>query len=133
MNLYLDTNVFLDAILLRKLSAAPLGIIDACKAGSLTGFTSSIRIANLTYILREHDKRFTKMIVQDLLSFIKISDLSAQDMSGAFELPFADREDAFQYVAAMNVPQLSAIITRNVKDFKSSTVRVMKPEDWLAQ
>ena len=40
-------------------------------------------------------------------------------------------EDALQYFAAVNKGNIDAIITRNVKDFKTSEIGVLTPESYV--
>ena len=44
---------------------------------------------------------------------------------------FTDFEDALQNYAAVKNAEISTIITRNVKDFKKSSIGVMLPGDYL--
>lgn len=44
---------------------------------------------------------------------------------------FADYEDSIQYSSALTVEKLDAIITRNLKDYKNSSISVMTPQDFL--
>ena len=42
-----------------------------------------------------------------------------------------DFEDAIQYQAALSVPDISIIVTRNIKDYKLAGLPVMAPETFL--
>ena len=44
---------------------------------------------------------------------------------------FTDYEDSVQYSSALNIKDLNAIITRNVKDYRNSSIAVMTPLNFL--
>ncbi|MEZ4879437.1 MAG: hypothetical protein R2801_04645 [Chitinophagales bacterium] len=44
---------------------------------------------------------------------------------------FSDFEDAIQYTSALKIEKLDAIITRNTKDYKQSSIPVMTPNEFL--
>ncbi len=44
---------------------------------------------------------------------------------------FTDYEDSVQYSSALNIKDLDAIITRNVKDYRNSSIAVMTPLNFL--
>mgnify|MGYP000476504288 CR=1 FL=1 len=44
---------------------------------------------------------------------------------------FGDFEDAIQYFSALQNRKIEAIVTRNVKDFKLSTLPVLQPSELL--
>ncbi|KKK81964.1 hypothetical protein LCGC14_2808120 [marine sediment metagenome] len=46
---------------------------------------------------------------------------------------FKDFEDALQNYAAVNTNEIDVILTRNVRDFRKSTIAVMTPESFLDQ
>ena len=49
----------------------------------------------------------------------------------ALKNDFSDFEDSVQFFSALTVENLDAIITRNIKDYKNSTIAVMTPQDFL--
>ena len=44
---------------------------------------------------------------------------------------FADYEDSVQYSSALTIKDLDAIITRNIKDYRNSSIAVMTPLNFL--
>ncbi|MBY0433985.1 MAG: twitching motility protein PilT [Cyclobacteriaceae bacterium] len=44
---------------------------------------------------------------------------------------FRDFEDGLQYFSAVKVVGIEAIITRNIRDFKSSSIPVLTPAQFL--
>lgn len=51
----------------------------------------------------------------------------------ALKNDFSDFEDSIQYSSALNIDNLSAIITRNIKDFKNAEVEVLTFGQFLQQ
>jgi hypothetical protein len=49
----------------------------------------------------------------------------------ALQSGFSDFEDGLQYFCALDNKHIDAIITRNVKDYKNSTLPVLTPGDFL--
>ena len=49
----------------------------------------------------------------------------------ALKNDFSDYEDSVQYSSALTINGLDAIITRNVKDFRNSSIAVMTPLSFL--
>ena len=44
---------------------------------------------------------------------------------------FTNYEDSVQYSSALTVKDLDAIITRNIKDYRNSSIAVMSPLNFL--
>jgi len=49
----------------------------------------------------------------------------------AMKSGFTDFEDAVQYYSALQNKNCSVIISRNTKDFQSSEIKVMLPDEFL--
>ena len=64
--------------------------------------------------------------VDTILSFVKIADVTAEDIRSASSLDMSDFEDA---VIASVAARIGAdhIVTRNVKDFAASPVKAVLP------
>ena len=67
-----------------------------------------------------------KVLVQSYALSDKVIDLALND------LKFKDFEDGIQYYTALE-SQANSIISRNLKDFKHSTIPVMSPKEFLAK
>ena len=64
------------------------------------------------------------------LLLIKIIDSSEKTIDCALNSEFSDFEDAIQCYTAQN-HQISIIVTRNVKDYKTAGIIVQNPETFL--
>lgn len=49
----------------------------------------------------------------------------------AIKNKFTDYEDSVQYSSALTIKDLDAIITRNIKDYRNSSIAVMTPLNFL--
>ena len=67
-----------------------------------------------------------KVLVQSYALTDKIIDLALNDHK------FKDFEDGIQYYTALE-SQAGSIITRNLRNFKHSTIPVMSPKEFLAK
>lgn len=54
-----------------------------------------------------------------------------KDIIQALRNNFTDYEDSIQYSSALTIKGLDAIITRNIKDYRNSSIAVMTPLDFL--
>ena len=76
-----------------------------------------------------HDK-----VVEKLIQLLTITEVLTTDRNvilKALTSNFKDFEDALQNYSAELNGQIDLIITRNVKDFKNSSLGVMTPENYL--
>lgn len=131
--IFIDTDVILDFLLNRK----PFSI-DAAKILSLSEKnvirvgTTGLVFANTYYILRKistHKKVVEKLT--KLSELIKIIDLPKEAVVWALKSDFRDFEDAIQNFSAINA-DVKVLITRNIKDFKTSNLAVMSPDMFLS-
>jgi len=130
--LLVDTNIVLDLLAERKeflIEAQELFTLSDKKEVKL--YVSSLTFANTFYILSQKLKlsdarkilRKFKVLVEVLPMDDKIIDLS-------LESDFKDFEDAIQYHTAIE-NDLKIIITRNLKDFKTSKIPVLTAKSYM--
>ena len=99
----------------------------------IRGKASSLSFSNLYYVLRKYASH--QRVINQLDSLEKL--LEIQEVNGAMirtalKSRFRDLEDAIQYQCAVSNPQISLIVSRNVKDYKYSELPVMSPRTFLA-
>lgn len=130
MKVLIDTNVILDVLCNRKdFVDDSLKMFKYCEANQITGYISALSILNIVYIMRkELDNDRIKEILTTLTSLFTVVDLRENDLIKAADLEFSDYEDALQSVCASRV-KVNYIVTRNIKDFKNSTVPAIKPSE----
>lgn len=126
----LDTDVMLDFFFDRKpFSEETSRILSLCEKGELKGFVTSVALSNMYYLLRKtakHDK-----VIGSLKMLLEIVDVVTTDKAIVLEAlnsGFKDFEDALQNFSAQNNHNIHIVITRKIKDYKTSTLSVMTPE-----
>lgn len=130
MKILIDTNVILDVLCNRQdFVDDSLKVFKYCEANQITGYVSALSIPNIVYIMRkELDSEKIKEILTTLTSIFTVVDLRESDLLKAADMDFSDYEDALQSVCATRT-KVNFIVTRNIKDFKNSTVPAIKPSE----
>ena len=59
----------------------------------------------------------------------QITDVTDHIIRQSLKSDFKDYEDAIQYYCALSIPQVDFIVTRNVKDYRKSTLSVLTPAE----
>ena len=129
---FVDSDVILDLLAQRiphfHFSALLFTFADMKK---LELYTSPTVFCNVFYILRkELGIEKAKSALRKLRLLIKIIDSSEKTIDCALNSEFSDLEDAIQCYTAQN-HQISIIVTRNVKDYKTTGIIVQNPETFL--
>ncbi len=131
--LFLDTNIVIDLLSRRdpyyKESATLFSLADRNK---IEICISSLTIANTSYILSQQLKTIkVKEILRKLRLVVNVLPLNDKIIGLALnDETFTDLEDGFQYFTAVEYEQ-EIIITRNLKDFKTSQIPVMTAQQFL--
>jgi predicted nucleic acid-binding protein len=128
----IDTNLVLDLLLNREpfvlnavkvFKQAEKGHIEAyLTANSVTDIVNILRKAYSGDQIREH--------LQNMFGFIKIMNVTASDIFGAFKLDMPDYEDAL-LVQCAKAGGVDFIVTRNKKDFQDCPVECLSLEEWV--
>lgn len=132
-NLFIDTDIIVDFLIDRKPFSREAAIIfTLIDQKKLKGYVSSLTFSNLFYVLRkiEPQKKVISKLdsLSKLLTVLKVDDQNIRD---AIDSGFPDFEDSIQYYCARGCKKVEAIITRNTKDYKNSSLPVMTPGDFL--
>ena len=134
MILLIDANILLDVLMNRQDFVKDSSMIwKLCETNQAKGYISVLTIANLMYILRKQldPETIEKLLVQ--LKFIfDFTDFGVSDLQRAAEMKWTDFEDAIQSATAERL-HADFIITRNVKDFRSSKIMALTPTEFLAR
>jgi predicted nucleic acid-binding protein len=125
----IDTDVILDFFFDRKpFSEEASRLLSLCEKGEVKGFVTSIMLSNVYYLLRKtanHEK------VIENLKMLMNTTTNKKTVIEALNSEFKDFEDALQNFSAINDKEIKVIITRNSKNYKSSTLSIMTPETYL--
>jgi len=129
----IDTDVILDFFFDRKpFSDNAAKVLSLCESREIKGFITSVIISNVYYLLRQtstHEK-----VIEKLIQLVTITEVLTTDKDviiKALNSNFKDFEDALQNYSAELNGQIDLIITRNIKDFKYSSLGVMTPENYI--
>ena len=133
MKILIDTNILLDVLYNRKeFVNDSLMIFKLCELNEIEGYISAISIPNIIYIMRKSlTKVQTNDLVNKLLLIFKVVDLKSEDLLNALTLDFNDYEDAIQCASAKRI-KAQYILTRNLRDFKSSPKKAIEPFSFLS-
>ena len=94
--------------------------------------TTPVAISNVHYLLKKYlEKELLSRCFDHLISNVEIIPMSGEVVQGAFDLGWSDFEDAMQYKACVDYRKDTIIITRNVKDYKKSILKVMSPKTFV--
>ncbi|MEO5650578.1 MAG: PIN domain-containing protein [Ginsengibacter sp.] len=134
MKIFIDTNIFLDALLKREpFKKHAEELLNLCDERVFNAFTSCVSFINITYFLQRFNKSGYLGSLEKTLNVISIIPLENKDFKKALSLNFSDTEDAYQYIAALKERGIKYIITRNISDFKKSSIPAISAEDFLLQ
>lgn len=133
MKLFIDTNVIVDLIGERE----PF-CVDAIKIFALSEkkkvklYVSSQSIITTHYLLKKYiSEKKLREILDELTDFVTIIPSTKEFLKKGLKSKHKDFEDAIQIISAESIDSVSHIITRNIKDFKDSSVEVLTPSSFI--
>jgi predicted nucleic acid-binding protein len=132
IQILLDNDVVLDFVLKRApFNVEAKEIFDCTGRGEIQIYISAITPNNTFYTTRKQiDKATAFKAIEGLLQLVEVCRTDKAVLQKAFTLNFTDFEDAVQCASAM-AENLDAIVTRNLKHYKNSPVKVYSPTEFL--
>ena len=131
--LFVDSDVVIDFFTDRKPHANPASeLFGLNEQGNVRLYLSAVSIINIYYIVRRflgHKKTFE--VVETLTEMTEIVGTTKKEIIQALNNNFTDYEDSVQYSSALTIKDLDVIITRNIKDYRNSSIAVMTPLNFL--
>lgn len=131
--LFVDSDVVIDFFTDREPYANPASeLFELNGQGNVKLYLSAVSINNIYYIVRRflgHNK--TLEVVETLTEMTEIVGTTKKEIIQALKNNFTDYEDSVQYSSALTIKDLDAIITRNIKDYRNSSIAVMTPLNFL--
>ena len=129
----IDTDVIMDFFFDRKpFSEYSTDILNLCAEKQIEGFTTSVIVSNVYYLLRKTaGHKFVVEKISRLLQIIEVINTGKAVVLMALNSEFKDFEDALQNYSALEEGSIQVIITRNIKDFKKSDLAVLTPQVYL--
>lgn len=134
-NIFLDSNIFLDIFANRQpFVKASLEIYKLGVNNKIKLYSSSNTITTLHYLLKKfinEDK--IRMALEEILENIEIIAVDINIIRKSLKSSHKDFEDAIQITAAQSINTMDCIITRDLKDFKNSEIKVFTPDEFLTK
>lgn len=132
-HIFLDTNVLIDFLADRKpFSMDAAKLFDYSFRRKVNIYVSSVSYNNIYYILRQScSHTVTIKILTELQEWTEAVDVSKDIIRKALKSEFKDFEDAIQYFCAKALNKIDCIVTRDTKDFKTSSLPTLTPKEAL--
>lgn len=133
MKILVDTNIIIDTLTGRepfRELAEQIFILAANQIEDM--YITASSATDIYYLVRKHlhNTEQSKNTMSKLYQLFGILDVTANDCQDALLLDMKDYEDAVISCCAKR-NQMDYIVTRNMKDYEHSKVKVLLPEDLL--
>ena len=131
IKIFLDTNILLDLIADRKpFSKQAIEIFKSTEKNKMQLFTSSQSIVTVHYLLKKYvEEKELRKIIFNLLKFLSVIPVDIEVLKKGLQSNHKDFEDAVQILCASTATGIDYIVTRNKKDFKTSEISVLSPDE----
>jgi len=130
--IFIDTDIILDLLANRKSFYLPAAqVFSLADNGKLHIHVSSLTLATLYYLLsKDSGQEKAKKILFKFKSIVTVLPVDNKTIELALSSDFKGFEDGVQYFCAIE-SKCSAILTRNIIDYKHSQIPVMTAESFL--
>lgn len=128
MKILVDTNVVLDLLLDRSPHAeSAVAVFSLIEESTLEGYLCATTVTTIDYLLEQTlPYEDARQALQKLMDLFEIAPVSRPVLEQALRSDIRDFEDAVIEQSARLV-SADAIVTRNLSDFKRSTVTALDP------
>ena len=127
-----DTNVVIDMLLDREDADAACAVFDRAERGEYCLHICALSFTTMYYSLRKILSREDRInVLSQLKEAMEIAMVNENVIDMALNSGWKDFEDAVQNFSAVTDPDITAIITRNTKDFKESSLEVIDSLEFL--
>jgi predicted nucleic acid-binding protein len=132
LKIFIDVNVFIDVMTKRSGWTESLRVLNlARKSPEIESYTSALTLPLLYFFRRRVvDETSARSDAQAILKGLRLVALSQTILDHALASAGPDFEDNIQLAAAESI-SANHLITRNKKDFDTSRIIVLNPEEWL--
>jgi len=132
MTVLIDTNVALDVLLNNAgLVAGSRALLDLAAKKRFTGYISASAVTDIFYISQKKlGKKGAKEAIKHLLYIYRAVTVTDTDIYYALDLTWDDFEDSVQFTVGEGL-SADYIVTRNTKDFSSSHIPAVTPEQFI--
>jgi hypothetical protein len=132
-SLWLDCDAVLDWLSRRQPWAASIHeLVRRSATGDWCLWVSPLTLSNVHYIYRKQEGTAKALAaIRKMVHLVNIAGMDASPVQAALASGRTDFEDELQIASARSLPNLSAIITRNLADYAHSEVPAVTAQDWL--
>ncbi|WP_425637219.1 PIN domain-containing protein [Algoriphagus yeomjeoni] len=131
---FIDSEVILDALLdIEPFAVNTRSIFKLVASGEIEIFCSSIIITNVFYLVKKQfNSNRAYSSIDKLLGYFKVLPVGESEIRNSIKSGFSDFEDGIQHQVAIQNPAIKAIVTRNINDYRLSTLAVITPTELIA-
>ena len=132
MKIFIDVNVFIDVMTKRSGWTESLRVLNlARRSQEIESWTSELTLPMLYFFRRRVvDETTARADAQAILKGLHLEPLSQTILDRALASAGPDFEDNIQLASAESI-SANHLITRNKRDFETSQIAVLTPEEWL--
>jgi predicted nucleic acid-binding protein len=133
IKVFVDTDVCLDLLSGRKpFNSVAEILFSLADNKKLKIHVSSLSFSNIDYVLRsQYSGVHSRQLIGKFKTLVTVLSVESKTIDLAIASDFNDFEDAIQYACAIE-NNLTTLITRNLKDYKTASISVITPEMFLA-
>lgn len=133
MKALFDTNVILDVLLDREpFSEHASYLMSKVERSEINGFVCATTVTTIHYLLSKYlDKEKSKKSITSIIALFEVASVNRLVIENALKSKFTDFKDSVLHESARHAGA-EYIITRNIKDFKSSKIPAYAPTEFLS-
>jgi predicted nucleic acid-binding protein len=130
---FVDTNILVDLIADRRpFSKFAIQIFSKAEERKIKLYTSSHSIATTHYLLKKYaGKKELRDVLHHNLDYLYIVANDQDAIKKGLKSKHKDFADALEIISAYSIEKLDCIVTRHIKDFKSSEIPVLTPDELI--
>ncbi|SFA89320.1 type II toxin-antitoxin system VapC family toxin [Algoriphagus aquimarinus] len=135
MKVFLDTNILIDFLTNRPpFSSEALEIFALSEEGKIQLFTSTHSIAATHYILKKQvSENHLRHLLSEISEIVTVLDITQTIARTSLKSAHRDFEDAIQIGCAESKSDIDYIVSRNLKDFKTSSIPAISVQELLTK
>lgn len=131
---FVDTDICIDLLSGRQpFHSVAQKLFSKADNGQVKLYVSSLSFSNIDYVLRsQYSASPSRKIIAKFKTLVTVLTVDSKTIDLAIASDFSDFEDAIQYYSAIE-HGLTTFLTRNIKDYKKATIKVMTPDTYLTK
>lgn len=131
---FVDTGICLDLLSGRKpFNSFAEQLFSLADKKEIEIYVAALSFSTIDYILNAHYKiKNPRQLIAKFKTLVTTLPLESKTIDLAIASDFDDFEDAIQYNTAIE-NEITVLITRNIKDYKTAQIKVVTSESYLAR